>query len=339
MKKMLSIKQRVELYELIYDYVVGNVNPKSIFVNNRVKKDKNKEFIYKEIGKKLQNSISLDVALSHHIPSDEAQLFRIGSDQESLSDMLKSMIKIILAKESASKTFKTAAIKPTIMASLSFIIALIFLYLLAPLFLEAAEEPTIVSTTILPMTKFFFPIFVFICIGYTVFVLLSLTKLKQGTFRDFLDKNIFPFNSYKAMVSTISMLSAASSLKGGVPIVRLYGLKSRMANDYERSWFEIIDTNLKSSQSDVVAMDVGFYNEDDMDLLYDYQSSQGFGSALEKISIRALDRLSDRVAVQVKTVSIIIAVISFFLFVGIIGMLGYHVGVGIVDQLSPNMVP
>jgi hypothetical protein len=131
------------------------------------------------------------------------------------------------------------------------------------------------------------------------------------------------------------MLSAASSIKGGVPIVQLYGLKSKKANAYEKSWFEIIDRNLKSSKADVVAMDVGFYNEDDVDLLYDYQSSQGFANALENISIRALDRLSDRVATQVKSISILVGAVAFFMIIGVISMLAYHVGVGIIDQLVP----
>jgi type II secretory pathway component PulF len=335
MKKMLSIKQRVELYELIYDYTVGNVNPTSIFVNKRVKRDKNKEAIYNEIGKKLQNSIPLDVAISFHIPSDEAQLFRIGSDQESLGDMLKSMIRIILAKEKAAKTFKAAAAKPAIIVTLSFIIILLFLYLLAPLFLSTVENPTVVSKILIPLAKVSFPIVVFSSLAYAIFSVFALSKLKKGIFRNVLDKYFFPFNSYKSMVSTISMLSAASSIKGGVPIVQLYGLKSKKANAYEKSWFEIIDRNLKSSKADVVAMDVGFYNEDDVDLLYDYQSSQGFANALENISIRALDRLSDRVATQVKSISILVGAVAFFMIIGVISMLAYHVGVGIIDQLVP----
>jgi toxin co-regulated pilus biosynthesis protein E len=329
-RKIIPLKERVELYRTLNTYVDNNINVEIFFGRKRRSGSTAAARAFSEIDQSLREGGSLSGAMKPYIPHDEYVFVSAAELQTNMGLMLGQLVGMVEKKNQQNKSFKQAMIIPIVAYLVTmFILALVVFYV-APMIMDIvgteAKKMTWVPNVFYPMLVTFMPFYIIASPLILIFIQWWLPNGRKGGLRQYLDR-IPPFSSYKDLVASQFMIATASALKGKISFSTALHLQTQVAPFYVRSWLSEIQDNFRESEmNDVEALDIGLIGEIEMDVIEDYFITHDFSEAMIRIGQDSLEVTTARIESQFRVMTLVIGVVSLVSLVAIVGIIVGYMG-------------
>lgn len=321
-KKHLPLERRMEFYESLSQYASDKQSLMAFFRNkaNRAKKKKIPHgHVYIAIQERLSSGKSIMESIKPFIPKDELVYLVLADRISRMSEMLTGLVKMVRAKNEIATGFRVAAIMPSLVILIGIVLGGVLTYVLAPTIRELVGDSPVTGFpgfVVNKMSVFLFYGYPFLVVGLllSVAVIIALLpQIKTSAIRNFLDK-WWVFSQYKEYASSSLLSSMAAALDGGLSMRVYFTLQFDNSTPYIKSISKKILYRLGDGHyTDQESIDVGFFNNNDMEQIYDYSSSFSSSAAIIRISERAGNKAVSRIksSFSQMTFILVVAVISF----------------------------
>lgn len=296
-KLLFSESQRMQLYEKITSFLDDGIDLHSVLKKLGDKYAENGETdprskILLEWAEGMSNGRSFSSCIQQWVPVSESMLVKAGEQAGEISTAIKNaMFATEKVKEMKSKLSSELGYPIMLILALFGMLYMISVKVMPEL--SAVQSPELWpsgSQSLYALTEFvrtkWYWVFVVLIISFYL-ISYSLSRL-TGPVRRVLD-NIQPYSTYRSVQSSIFMISVASQMKTGVPIVDAVQTLEKMSNRYI-SW-HLREILLRLNSGVVVgrALNTGFMDRETGVDIEVFGATSNLQDSMETIGNRSID--------------------------------------------------
>jgi len=191
-------------------------------------------------------------AIDGWLPDDERILLSAGEKSGQLPGALRSIIKIVDAKEQIRKAIVGAIAYPAVLLTVILVLIYAFAFYAIPFYQSIVPGATFtgIAGTMVSVSTAIRDYFFFALGSIIVFVVafaFSLKNWAHGSVRNYLDQNVLPYKIYRIINGSAWLTSFSALLSAGVPVMDALSHSAQTNSPWLKTRIQAIRMNLRDT--------------------------------------------------------------------------------------------
>lgn len=322
-KTLLGNDQRMQLFDKIASFLEDGVDLHRVLTKLGEKYAENgdtdpRSKVLLEWAAGMNEGVPFSACISQWVPASESMLIRAGEEAGEIAESIRNaMFATQSVKEMKGKLTSELSYPVALMLALVGMLYMISTVVMPEL--AQVQNPEMwpsSSKSLYSLTEFVRDSWYLLIIGVVGFGygLGHMMPRLTGPIRAALD-NVIPFSTYRSVQSSIFMISVASQMKTGVPIVDAVETMEKMSNRYISWHLNKILLKLNSGVIVGKALNSGFMDREtgvDIEVLGETSNLQ---DAMVKIGSRAIENTMESIT-KMASILRVISLLMLTIFIG-----------------------